>query len=206
MGIIIAFINAGIRMNDSSIKERVDYINSNANAKRNFYKKLSVIVVALLVAITNSIFGWGLPYNNPECLSDKLFNITYIFNRYFYRNGASRNFILIYSSLLIDICGFSFFTYLLVYKSKVRPFFALTLIYGSRFIFQLIFLMKHPEGLIWQYPGFPSAMVSYHKTNDYFYSGHVCTTMYCFLEFRHEKFHKLAIFALFTSINELVIL
>lgn len=33
--------------------------------------------------------------------------------------------------------------------------------------------MKYPEGYLWDYPGFPSIFVSYLKTNDFFFSGHV---------------------------------
>jgi hypothetical protein len=33
--------------------------------------------------------------------------------------------------------------------------------------------MRFPDGYLWDYPGFPSLFVSYIKSNDFFYSGHV---------------------------------
>jgi hypothetical protein len=33
--------------------------------------------------------------------------------------------------------------------------------------------MTYPEGYLWENPGFPSLTVSYLKTNDFFFSGHV---------------------------------
>jgi len=33
--------------------------------------------------------------------------------------------------------------------------------------------MEKPSGYIWHYPGFPSLVVPYAATNDFFFSGHV---------------------------------
>lgn len=32
--------------------------------------------------------------------------------------------------------------------------------------------MQFPPGYLWDYPGFPSLVVPYGATNDFFYSGH----------------------------------
>jgi len=49
----------------------------------------------------------------------------------------------------------------------------MVLFYFTRMVVQKIFLMKFPEGYIWEYPGFPSLTVPYGRTNDFFYSGHI---------------------------------
>ena len=48
--------------------------------------------------------------------------------------------------------------------------------------------MCFPPHFIFQYPGFPSILVSYLKTNDFFYSGHTGIPIICGLElFRSYK-------------------
>ena len=54
-----------------------------------------------------------------------------------------------------------------------RFFLAMAAFYGIRMVIQNVFLMKKPAGYIWEYPGFPSLVVPYGPTNDFFYSGHM---------------------------------
>lgn len=50
--------------------------------------------------------------------------------------------------------------------------------------------MKFPEGYLWEYPGFPSLFVSYLKTNDFFYSGHVGLPILQICEFNKLGMYK----------------
>jgi len=61
---------------------------------------------------------------------------------------------------------------------------ALVMFYGLRMILQKCFLMRYPEGYLWDYPGFPSLVVPYGKTNDFFYSGHCGGALIMTLEYR----------------------
>lgn len=45
--------------------------------------------------------------------------------------------------------------------------------YITRAILQLLFRIPKPDGLLWPYPGFPSIVVPYGSSSDFFYSGHV---------------------------------
>lgn len=47
--------------------------------------------------------------------------------------------------------------------------------------------MEKPSGYIWEYPGFPSLVVPYGATNDFFFSGHVAGQVITILEFRNNK-------------------
>ena len=60
----------------------------------------------------------------------------------------------------------------------------LTMFYFLRFLIQKTFLMRFPEGYLWRYPGFPSLVVPYGATNDFFYSGHVGGALVMTLEYR----------------------
>ena len=62
--------------------------------------------------------------------------------------------------------------------------------------------MKYPEGYLWEYPGFPSVTVSYLKTNDFFFSGHVGFPIIIALESHKLNKKYLMVFCLFTSFFE----
>ena len=62
--------------------------------------------------------------------------------------------------------------------------------------------MKFPEGFLWGYPGFPSIMVSYLRTNDFFYSGHCGLPILLLCEYRFLKFNLMSGFCLFTFFLE----
>jgi hypothetical protein len=63
--------------------------------------------------------------------------------------------------------------------------------------------MKFPDGYLWVYPGFPSIMVSYLKTNDFFYSGHCGLPIILFCEFKLLKMNFMAVFCIFTFLIEI---
>ncbi len=61
-----------------------------------------------------------------------------------------------------------------------------------------MFLMRFPEGYIWGYPGFPSLVIPYDKTNDFFFSGHVGGALIASLEYRANGHFYIFLFGLFT--------
>jgi hypothetical protein len=58
--------------------------------------------------------------------------------------------------------------------------------------------MKYPEGYLWADPGFFSIAVSYLKTNDFFFSGHVGVPVIIGLEFKNMGIYSMFYFSLFT--------
>lgn len=62
--------------------------------------------------------------------------------------------------------------------------------------------MKFPEGILWGYPGFPSLMVSYLQTNDFFYSGHCGLPILLLCEYRLLGMKFLSFFCIFTFFIE----
>jgi len=63
--------------------------------------------------------------------------------------------------------------------------------------------MGYPEGYIWEYPGFPSIMVSYLKSNDFFFSGHVGLPIILMSEFYFLERYYMVIFSIFTFLIEI---
>jgi hypothetical protein len=91
----------------------------------------------------------------------------------------------------------------------------LALFYLTRGIIQKLFVIRFPEGYLWDYPGFPSLVVPYGKTNDFFYSGHVGGALVMMLEYRqsaieipnHKMFLRgMQIFSFFTIISQIFLM
>lgn len=62
--------------------------------------------------------------------------------------------------------------------------------------------MRFPDGYAWDYPGIPSLTVSYEKTTDFFFSGHVGLTVLMTLDHYAYKNYPWAILALATGLIE----
>ena len=62
--------------------------------------------------------------------------------------------------------------------------------------------MRYPDGYLWEYPGIPSLSVSYLKTNDFFYSGHVGFPTIFGLEHRKNGNRYMMWFCIFTACLE----
>jgi hypothetical protein len=86
------------------------------------------------------------------------------------------NLVLIATSALIDIFGI----YLLasaVFGPTVQPFLAILILFAMRQSCQAICTLPIPPGSIWRDPGFPSLLVTYGTSNDFFFSGHTAISV-----------------------------
>jgi hypothetical protein len=88
---------------------------------------------------------------------------------------------LIVTSALIDLCG----GYLLVSAvlgPTVRPFVAVLIVFALRQVCQALCALPPPPGSIWRHPGFPSLLVTYGTSNDFFFSGHTAISVLAALQ------------------------
>jgi hypothetical protein len=51
--------------------------------------------------------------------------------------------------------------------------------------------MNYAPGFIWKYPGFPSLVVPYQPTNDYFFSGHMGGALIATLEWKKNGYKSM---------------
>ena len=79
--------------------------------------------------------------------------------------------VLIASSALIDLFGLWLLGSALL-GPTIRPFLALFVLYLLRQTSQGLCSLPAPPGVIWRHPGFPSLLVTYGTSHDYFFSGH----------------------------------
>ena len=99
-------------------------------------------------------------------------------------NPRATNGTLIITSALIDLFGI----YLLgngIFGPTLRPFVALLILFGVRQSCQAVCTLPTPPGALWRYPGFPSLLVTYGTTNDFFFSGHTAISVLGMLELAH---------------------
>jgi hypothetical protein len=110
-------------------------------------------------------------------VGDALHSLTSGLNSYLYNSPSAANALLILSSALIDGLGL-FFLGRWLFGPSVRPFLGLVMLLGLRQIMQAICALPAPRNMIWHYPGFPSALVTYNVGNDFFFSGHTAIAVF----------------------------
>lgn len=144
---------------------------------------LRLLVTAIVLAIwfwTQSLLGSRTPPVSSG-IGDALHNLTSSLNSYFGQNSAAANALLIVSSAFIDALA----VFLLgrwLFGGSVRPFLGLVLLMLLRQLLQALCSLPVPPGMIWHDPGFPSLLVTYHVSNDFFFSGHTAIAVFGAIE------------------------
>jgi len=104
-------------------------------------------------------------------IGDRIHSATNSANLYLHSHPAAADALLIVSSGVIDLLGV-FLLLKWIFGASARPFLALVIVLGLRQIMQLLVALPAPQNAIWHYPGFPSLLVTYGVSSDYFFSGH----------------------------------
>ena len=156
---------------------------TNAVSTRNWrrlIRRIALTAIALVIWFwTQSLLATrALPASS---IGDALHTMTAGLNSYFYHSPAAANALLILSSALIDGLGI-FLLLRWLFGPSVRPFLGLVLLLGLRQIMQALCALPTPPNMIWHYPGFPSALVTYNVGNDFFFSGHTAIAVFGAIE------------------------
>jgi hypothetical protein len=141
-------------------------------------------------------------------VGDGLHTLTAGLNAYFYSSPTAANALLIVSSALIDALGL-FLLLRWFFGPSVRPFLGLALLLGLRQVMQALCALPTPPNMIWHYPGFPSALVTYNVGNDFFFSGHTAIAVFGAIELarlRKRWLTFLAVVVVFLEIAVVLIL
>ncbi len=157
---------------------------------------LRILVTAAAIAFwfwTQALIG-----SRPAVSSgivDLSHTLTASANQYLLTHTAAANALLIVSSALIDLMAI-FLLGRWVFQGESRPFMGLVIVLGLRQIMQACVALPAPPNQIWHYPGFPSLLVTYGVTNDYFFSGHTSIAVLAASElcrFRSKAWSVLAV-------------
>jgi hypothetical protein len=94
------------------------------------------------------------------------------FNVYLNAHPALANVVLAVSSFEVDLAAVSMVVFFFA-RRESRPLLALWLILIMRQLCQVTASIPAPPGMIWHYPGFPTIVVTYSTSTDFFFSGHM---------------------------------
>jgi hypothetical protein len=131
-----------------------------------------------LAVVAVGLAGWfwtqsliGKRVTKEGIIGDRLHDLTDPWNDYLHRHPGLANGILIVSSAFIDL----FALFLIgagIFGSTLRPFIALLMLFVFRQLCQALCALPAPPRMIWRHPGFPSLLVTYGVSTDFFISGH----------------------------------
>ncbi len=164
---------------------------------------LRLLVSGIVLAVwfwTQSLIGARTAPSSG--IGDGLHNLTAGLNSYFAQNAGAANALLVASSSLIDALGL-FLVGRWLLGGSIRPFFGLFLLMTLRQLMQAICALPPPPNMIWHYPGFPSLLVTYHVTNDFFFSGHTAIAVFGAVELSRLRWRWLTIAAVLIVVFEI---
>jgi len=145
--------------------------------------RLLLVAVSLgLWFLTQSLIG-GRSCKDGQ-IGDLLHDLSAPWNRWLQGHEKTTNAILIISSAFIDL----FAIYLIgtgLLGATLRPFIALLILFAFRQVCQALCALPVPPGMIWRNPGFPSLLVTYGVSNDFFISGHTAIAVLGAIEIAH---------------------
>jgi hypothetical protein len=184
-------------------------MNSNSSYENNTkpYIIKSVLFLSLIIIlgiINNSKLN--INKQNFVCLYDLGTKISHNFADYLNKEVKFRNTMIIVSSLSIDCIALTIFFIWAVWGSSWQFFISIIKFYGCRMFIQFSYHMPYLEPYTFFYPGFPSLVVSYLKTNDFFYSGHVGMPLISGFEFRRHGITWMFYFCIFASVYQAIVL
>ena len=156
------------------------------NEAENTSRRRGLLLRLLVTGIVLALWFWtqsliGARTAPASGIGDALHNLTAGLNSYFARSAGAANVLLIVSSGLIDALGLFLLGRWLL-GGSVRPFLGLFLLMTLRQLMQAVCALPPPPNMIWHYPGFPSLLVTYHVTNDFFFSGHTAIAVFGAIE------------------------
>lgn len=135
----------------------------------------------LLIAV--SLGTWFLTQSliagrrTPDgAVGDLLHDLSAPWHAWLTRHPRQTNAILVASSACIDLFGL-FLIGAGLFGPTLRPFLALLILFAFRQLCQAFCALPVPPGMIWRNPGFPSLLVTYGVSNDFFISGHTAVAV-----------------------------
>jgi hypothetical protein len=153
----------------------------------SFFIRFGLTAAALVIWFwTQSLIGARGGTNST--INDGLHQFTASLNHYLQLHTTAANTLLIISSGIIDLLGI-FLLGRWLFGGTLRPFLALVIVLGLRQIMQALVALPTPPNAIWHYPGFPSLLVTYGVSNDYFFSGHTAIAVLGAIELARLRRH-----------------
>lgn len=186
--------------------------NGNAEASRALAGQASLPTHRLIRRVVLTLAALGVWFWTQSLIGhraapgagvgDAVHNWTAGINSHLLHSPAAANALLIVSSGLIDALGI-FLLVRWLFGSSVRPFLGLVVLLALRQMMQAICALPAPSNMIWHYPGFPSALVTYNVGNDFFFSGHTAIAVFGAIELARVGKRWLTALAVLVAVFEI---
>lgn len=164
--------------------------------------RIGFVAVALVLWFwTQKLISRKAPTGDK--IGDRLHDWTAPLHGWLLASPRAANATLIATSALIDMFGL-FLVGAAIFGPTCRPFVALLLVFGLRQMCQGICTLPYPDRPIWRDPGFPSLLVTYGTSNDFFFSGHTSIAMIGALEVAQVAPEWLAVVAGAVAVSEAI--
>lgn len=157
--------------------QQTTHIEENNSCQFVTYKIIACLTTILTLLLFNNL-DFKTFTRNSKCFSDNIHILLEPLTKVLSKNEFLRCLFIILSSIMLDI---TFLFTLIVWAVSGHSWQLMINVlfyYFARSIIQLIYLMRFPELNLFKYPGFPSLVVPYLKTNDFFFSGHVSISLF----------------------------
>jgi PAP2 superfamily C-terminal len=133
---------------------------------------------------TQKLISRKAPPVSASGLGDRVHDWTAPWLDRLHANPRAANGLLIATSAIIDLIGLALLAASIL-GDTLRPFLALLILFGCRQVCQLLITLPPPPRIIWRDPGFPSLLVTYGVSNDFFFSGHTAIAFLGAIEVAH---------------------
>lgn len=140
---------------------------------------LIFIIGFVFLRTTEFLIGEMIPPKGV--IIDRLQIWTLPINNYFQQHRTGAHAVLITTSLWVDLCVL-FLAMRSLFGPTIRPFLELFYFIIYRQCLQFLVSLPIPEGIIWEYPGFPSLFVDYSLQDDLYFSAHTGVTFLAAME------------------------
>jgi PAP2 superfamily C-terminal len=182
-------------------EEEVTRQVSSARIGSSFFIRVALTALALIIWFWSQkmIGSRGAPI---MAIGDRLQDLTAPVNFYLHAHASAANLLLIVSSGIIDLLGI-FLLARWIFGASLRPFLGLVIVLGLRQVIQSLVALPAPANSIWHYPGFPSLLVTYSVSNDYFFSGHTAIAVLAVTEIARLRKHWLAALGILVAVFEI---
>lgn len=91
----------------------------------------------------------------------------------------------------MDVMVISYIVFWFLKLHSLRLYISYISFYAIRGFIQSQFLMPRAEGYLWPEDAFPSMVITYAGTNDFFYSGHVGSCVIALREYHAQGYGKM---------------
>jgi len=182
-------------------EEEVTRQASSSRIGSSFFIRVALTGLALIIWFWSQklIGSRGAPIMG---IGDRLQDLTAPVNLYLHAHASAANLLLIVSSAIIDLLGIFLLTRW-IFGASLRPFLGLVIVLGLRQIIQSVVALPTPPSSIWHYPGFPSLLVTYSVSNDYFFSGHTAIAVLAVTEIARLRKHWLTALGILVAVFEI---